>query len=287
LIFLHRLIIIWLAMALSIPDSVRDFLLQVIENEGFICRPTTSAAAIPDSAPIPRPTPRMRMNRLHFQEVWDGQASAAEATALLSPRKRPRQGRSIALVLALKAACRQILLKEGAAQLSAAHLAEVSGVSTGSIYEYFPKLESLVAEVLRETIQEAAGEPSSVLALPQDTPLLEVLGLLVRRTLAMRACLIGLHRDVYLRHMQHFEAIDVDTMQQLLARFSDRITLQDKRLAALVVANALGQFSQIMLHENPLYMRSPDVERMMVRMLHAALIDTGHTPASLGEQPGS
>ena len=220
------------------------------------------------------------MNRLHFQEVWDGNTSPDEPKGLLSPRKRPRQGRSIALVLALKAACRQILLKEGAAQLTSARLAEVSGVSTGSIYEYFPKLESLVAEVLRETIRQATGEAGSVLALPEDTPLLEVLGLMVRRTFDMRACLIGLHRDVYMRHMQYFEAIDVDTMQQLLERYSDRITLDDKRLAALVVANALGQFSQTLLHENPLYMRSPQVERMMVRMLHSALTDPEHASAN-------
>src|SRR5215217_4965544 len=220
------------------------------------------------------------MKRLHFQEVWEGHTSPVEPRALLSPRKRPRQGRSIALVLALKAACRQILLKEGAAQLTSAHLAEVSGVSTGSIYEYFPKLDSLVAEVLRETIQEAAGEASGALALPADTPLLEVLSLMVRRNFDMRACLSGLHRDVYMRHIQYFEAIDVDTVQQLLERYSDRITLEDKRLAALVVANALGQFSQTLLHENPQYMRSPQVERMMVRMLHSALIDPEHASAN-------
>ncbi|MES2258384.1 MAG: helix-turn-helix domain-containing protein [Pseudomonadota bacterium] len=211
------------------------------------------------------------MPRHHLQV--SGQAEPVDRSAPLLRRKQPKQGRSIALVDALKMACRQILAREGAEELTAARLAEVSGVSTGSIYEYFPNLEALVAEVLHETIQHAAVESGSVLSLPENTSLLDLLSHMVHRAFEKRAYLAGLHGHIYLRYMQYFEAIEVDGIQKILERYSDLITLQDKRLAALVVTNALRQFSQTLLYEDPLYVRSPETERMVVRMLHAALVD--------------
>jgi AcrR family transcriptional regulator len=213
------------------------------------------------------------MDREGFPTDWERPDRRSDRNAPLLPRKRPRQGRSIALVVALKAACRQILMKEGAEELSTARLAEISGVSTASIYEYFPKLEALVAEVLRETIESASAESDSVLGLPEDTPLADLLGHMVRRSFEKRAMLAGLHKRVYLRYMQYFEVIEVDTIQKLLTRHGDVITLRDKRLAALVVTNALAQLSQTLLHEDPLYVRSEEAKRMVVRMLYAALVD--------------
>lgn len=217
------------------------------------------------------------MPRPHFQ-AQPGQAIPVDRGAPLLRRKQPRQGRSIALVDALRTACRQILVREGAQELTSARLAQVSGVSTGSIYEYFPNLEALVAEVLNETITSAPAESGSVLHLPENTSLPDLLSHMVHRSFEKRAYLAGLHPTIYLRYMQYFEAIEVDAIQRMLAPYSALITLHDMRLAALVVTNALRQFSQTLLHENPLYVRSPDTERMVVRMLHAALIDPEQKP---------
>jgi AcrR family transcriptional regulator len=213
------------------------------------------------------------MDRKEFQTDWERPGRCADDGAPQLPRKRPRQGRSIALVDALKAACRQILIREGARELTTARLAEISGVSTASIYEYYPKLEALVADVLRETIASARDETGSALHLPADTPLVDLLSHMVRRSFEKRALLAGLHKSVYLRYLRYFEVIEVDTIQQVLSRYGDVMTLRDKRLAALVVTNALAQLSQTLLQEDALYMRSPEAERMVVRMLHAALVD--------------
>jgi AcrR family transcriptional regulator len=209
----------------------------------------------------------------HFQAL-ERQAKPVDRNMPLLRRKQPRQGRSIALVNALKQACRQILAKEGTEELTAARLAEVSGVATGSIYEYFPSLESLVAEVLNEEIEHAAEESSSALFLPENTSLHELLSHMVHRAFEKRAYLAALHGHVYIRYMQYFEAIEVDTIEHMLAPYSEQITLRDKRLAALLVTNALGQFAQVLLGEDTSYIRAPETACMVVRMLHAALIDS-------------
>src|ERR1700742_2288720 len=71
------------------------------------------------------------------------------------PRKQPRQLRSVALVDALKEACRDILEKEGHGALSLHRVSEQAGVAVSSIYEYFPTLESLIAAIFYDFRREA------------------------------------------------------------------------------------------------------------------------------------
>src|SRR5690606_40557400 len=75
--------------------------------------------------------------------------------SLPKPRKLPQQGRSRLLVESTKQACLQILQKEGPRALTATRIAEVAGVSMGSLYQYFPNVDAIVATVYEDlTIQE-------------------------------------------------------------------------------------------------------------------------------------
>ena len=57
---------------------------------------------------------------------------------LPTPRKRPNQSRSRALVDAVAQACLHILDEEGDEALTVARIAEVSGAAVGSITNTFP-----------------------------------------------------------------------------------------------------------------------------------------------------
>jgi AcrR family transcriptional regulator len=70
------------------------------------------------------------------------------ARASTSPRKLPRQQRSKATVEALLAATAQVLVREGYEHANTNRIAEVSGYGIGSLYEYFPNKESLVATLI-------------------------------------------------------------------------------------------------------------------------------------------
>ena len=71
-----------------------------------------------------------------------------------SPRKSASQERSRSTVDALLEATTRILIKEGYDRASTNRIAEVAGVSIGSLYQYFPSKEALVAAVVERHSQE-------------------------------------------------------------------------------------------------------------------------------------
>jgi AcrR family transcriptional regulator len=69
--------------------------------------------------------------------------------ALVKPRKSPRQTRSQATVEALLEAGARVLREDGYEKASVNRMAEVAGVSIGSLYQYFPSKDALVAAIIR------------------------------------------------------------------------------------------------------------------------------------------
>ncbi|MBH5369917.1 TetR/AcrR family transcriptional regulator [Bradyrhizobium glycinis] len=65
-----------------------------------------------------------------------------------NPRKKASQARSRATVDALVEATARILVREGFEKTSTNRIADVAGVSVGSLYQYFPSKEALVAAVI-------------------------------------------------------------------------------------------------------------------------------------------
>ena len=89
---------------------------------------------------------------------------------LTNPRKEASQQRSRATVDALIDATARILVKEGFDKASTNRIAEVAGVSVGSLYQYFPSKEALVAAVIerhqQEIMQLVRGELAEVASQP-------------------------------------------------------------------------------------------------------------------------
>lgn len=90
-----------------------------------------------------------------------------------TPRKRPRQNRSKATVDSILEATARVLIAEGFDGLTTNGVAEAAGVSIGSLYQYFPSKEALVAALaeeharegyalLLETIRDSAEQPRSI-----------------------------------------------------------------------------------------------------------------------------
>src|SRR3954452_2443332 len=76
------------------------------------------------------------------------------ARPLTNPRKRASQERSRALVDALVEATARILVRDGFDRASTNRIAEEAGVSVGSLYQYFPGKEALVAALIEKHIDE-------------------------------------------------------------------------------------------------------------------------------------
>jgi AcrR family transcriptional regulator len=91
---------------------------------------------------------------------------------LIKPRKTAAQDRSRATVDALVEATARILVKEGFDKASTNRIAELAGVSVGSLYQYFPGKEALVAAVIErhqlQITQTVRGEMEAVLTQPLE-----------------------------------------------------------------------------------------------------------------------
>lgn len=84
------------------------------------------------------------------------------------PRKSPSQRRSVDTVDAIIEAVVRILRRDGYAGLTTRRVAEVAGVSVGSLYQYFPNRQAIVAELVRRRVAAfvAAAETADVSGSP-------------------------------------------------------------------------------------------------------------------------
>ena len=112
---------------------------------------------------------------------------------LTHPRKRPKQERSRATVEAILEAAARILVQEGLQQATTNRIAEVAGVSIGSLYQYFPNKESLVRALLEQHVEEALAQRPEALR-HNDLPLRERIRLAVEWHLAVHAASPALHQ---------------------------------------------------------------------------------------------
>src|SRR6516164_9371104 len=71
-----------------------------------------------------------------------------------SPRKTASQQRSRLTVDALIEATARVLTRDGYDRASTNRIAAVAGVSIGSLYQYFPSREALVAAVIDRHVHE-------------------------------------------------------------------------------------------------------------------------------------
>jgi AcrR family transcriptional regulator len=77
--------------------------------------------------------------------------------ASLTPRKNPVQARSAATVEALHTATIQVLTQEGLSRCTTTRVAERAGMSVGSLYQYYPNRDALLAAVLEKHLDSIAG----------------------------------------------------------------------------------------------------------------------------------
>lgn len=75
----------------------------------------------------------------------------------LKPRKSPVQARSAATIEMLHIATIQVLTQKGLRRCTTTRIAERAGMSVGSLYQYYPNRDALLAAVLEKHLDGVAG----------------------------------------------------------------------------------------------------------------------------------
>ena len=102
------------------------------------------------------------------------------------PRKIPKQGRALHTVDSILQAAQSILSDEGYERASTNYIADVAGVSIGSLYQYFPSKEAIIASLVEKTVVEAAERIREELVACMGLPLEESTPRLIRIILETR-----------------------------------------------------------------------------------------------------
>lgn len=89
----------------------------------------------------------------------------------LSSVKLPKQARSKQMVADILEAAVRVLSREGARRFTTTRVAELAGVSVGSLYQYFPNKESLLFRLQADEWQQTGAVLAAMLRNPRYPPL--------------------------------------------------------------------------------------------------------------------
>jgi len=201
---------------------------------------------------------------------------------LTNPRKRASQDRSRVTVDALIEATARILVREGFDRASTNRIAAQAGVSIGSLYQYFPSKEALVAAVIDQHHRELMQVVRSVLAEVAAKPLEQAVRILV--TVAIKAHRIDprLHRVLTeqiprtgrLEKVEAFSRENYTMFRTYLEAHRDELRAVDLGLAAFVCVTTIEALthSAVLHHSEALSAESvealiEEATRLVVRYL--------------------
>lgn len=193
-------------------------------------------------------------------------------------RKRPNQSRSRALVDAVAQACLRILDEEGDEVLTVARIAEVSGAAVGSIYQYFPNKDAIVAMLYERVLDQEAEQlllvRERLVGEPLTRALREILANIIRVELRLfklnqafhlryhSALHLGMWRGPYRTAGEFIEA----TWLPLLQMYAHEITTPHRALAAYLLGQGLRSVIRSALEDMPAQLESPAFLDSLVAM---------------------
>lgn len=102
----------------------------------------------------------------------------------LKPRKSPVQARSAATIDTLHVAAIQVLTREGLSRCTTTRIAERAGMSVGSLYQYYPNRDALLAAVLEQHLDRITNAVESACSDHRGRPVSEMAAALVAAFLA-------------------------------------------------------------------------------------------------------
>jgi AcrR family transcriptional regulator len=199
-----------------------------------------------------------------------------------NPRKSASQERSRLTVEALLEATARVLMKDGYDGASTNKIAAVAGVSIGSLYQYFPSKEALVAAVIDRHMHEMMQAVRDALAKVATRPIEVAARELVSVMLDAHRVNPKLHRVLAEQtprtgRLENIEAIDREAyalVRGYLEAHRDELDVADPDVAAFVCVTAVEALTHAAVVRRPEILTDEkagrlveEVTRLVVRFL--------------------
>lgn len=196
----------------------------------------------------------------------------------LTPRKAPRQHRARATVDAILIAAERLTVEHGVDGWTTNHVAELAGVSIGSLYQYFPGKESLLTALyldrrgaalaaLGDALTDALDRDPSALGLVAARALVRAWGERPALDGALRAHLVAVGAE---RKLAPIRRQTAQLFAQFLARRGGWPAAASQRLG-LVVARLIDAAMESVAAEHPDWLADPDFVRELAALLQPLL----------------
>lgn len=197
---------------------------------------------------------------------------------LPQPRKLPVQARSKALVDAIAEACLRILEKEGEDALTVNRIAEVSGATVGSIYQYFPNKEAMIAAVYERLLDQESEQLFAMREQLQGLSLEALLRQVFANMIRVEQRLHGLSSAFHARYRSALhlglwhapqasrQAFINTTWLPLLQMHGSEVQTDNPQLAAYLMGQGLREIIHSAVHDVPEQAQSPQFLDALVAM---------------------
>ena len=170
------------------------------------------------------------------------------AIPTMLPRRRPRQARAQATVDAIIQATARVLVEDGYDRASTNRIAQAAGVSIGSLYQYFPSKEALVAALVETHVDRMLEAVTRILDTDTEPSDLHASAdTLVRALIAAYRVDPKLHHVLCqevpkigdLRRIYEFEQTLADVIRRHLQSLRHQIRHQNIDRAVFLLINAV------------------------------------------------
>lgn len=195
-------------------------------------------------------------------------------------RKSPQQDRSRVTVDAILTATAHILTQEGYDTASTNRIAERAGVSIGSLYQYFPNKEALVAALAERHANEMVEIIESKLKDLFEAPLEVMFSEIVKACIAAHAVNPTLHKVLEeqvprvgdLRQIERAEGQINELLRAYLQKHQNQIQPQNLDLSVFILGCAVESLTHSAVIEQPHLLQNAQLEQEITNLLLSYLI---------------
>jgi AcrR family transcriptional regulator len=201
-------------------------------------------------------------------------------------RRAPKQGRSKALVDALLEAAARILVRDGWGALTTNRVAAEAGVSVGSLYQYYPHKDAIVAALVERLGDDMLASLLDVGHGLRGRSVAEAVTTIVRAALEATRRDAALHRALA-RELPRLGALAV--YERMSRRLADVLAewiasepslgVEDPSLTAFAIVTSLDALTDQALFFRPELLESPRFAVMLERLVLALLAPTAAAAA--------